>query len=215
MVRRLVLMTVFVAACVHAQISHAVLLPIMSAGSDVVNVGDTFTIPISITGAVDLDAWQFDLSFNQTVLQANSVTEGPFLSSSGTNTTLFISCCIDNGNGTITGISDSLIGVFTGPSGNGDLAYIEFKALMAGISVLTLSNAFVTENNVVLWSGNGDFTLQPGVVCVNGPTNPCAPGGGGNPVPEPSTVALLSLGLGALAFRRRLTKGATHQPGGN
>ena len=37
-------------------------------------VGDTFTIAISITDAVDLTSWQFDLGFNPAIVQANSVT---------------------------------------------------------------------------------------------------------------------------------------------
>ena len=57
---------------------HAV--PTISAPFVTVNVGDTFTIPISITGAVDLQFFQFDLSFTATIVQvtATGVTEDPF-----------------------------------------------------------------------------------------------------------------------------------------
>src|SRR5207302_7797750 len=76
--RRSVLTLAFLSVMVCPALAHAV--PIVTAGSGVVNVGDIFTIPISITAATDLTSWQFDLSFDQTILQANSVTEGPFLS---------------------------------------------------------------------------------------------------------------------------------------
>jgi hypothetical protein len=37
---------------------------------------------------VDLTSWQFDLAFNPIIVQANLVTEGPFMSAFGA--TLFI-----------------------------------------------------------------------------------------------------------------------------
>jgi hypothetical protein len=71
--------------------------PVISAPFVTVGVGNTFTIPIRITGATDLSSWQFDLAFDPTLVRANSVTEGPFLSSSGTQSTLFVPGFIDNG----------------------------------------------------------------------------------------------------------------------
>lgn len=71
----------------------------VTAGSATVNVGDIFSIAISITDAVELTSWQFDLAFTPAIVQANAVTEGPFLSSSGTNLTLFGPGVIDNGAG--------------------------------------------------------------------------------------------------------------------
>ena len=55
--------------------------------STAVNAGDVFTINFNVVDAVDLTSWQFDLAYDPTILQANSVTEGPFLSSTGS--TLF------------------------------------------------------------------------------------------------------------------------------
>src|SRR5205807_9627364 len=131
--------------CLAPRLAHAV--PIVTAASGPVpvlkNVGDIFTLPISIKFAVDLTSWQFSLSFDQTILQANSVTEGPFLSSGGTNITSFGPGVIDNGNGTITLVTDSYDDFTPPPSGNGDLAYIEFKALMVGTSPLHLYHVFL------------------------------------------------------------------------
>ena len=56
-------------------------IPLVSVGSATVNVGDTFTIPVSITDALDLTSFQFDLSFGASILQvtATGVTESTLL----------------------------------------------------------------------------------------------------------------------------------------
>lgn len=171
-------------------ISEAVPTGTVSAGSATVSVGDVFTIPLSITGAVELMSWQFDLSFDSTIVQATSVTEGPFLSSSGTKMTLFAPGVIDNGTGLISLVTDSYVDLPPGPSGAGVLANIEFQALAPGLSPLTLSNAFLD------FSDTG-FQVTPGLVTVLG---------SGPIVPEPTTLALLGLGIGALVLRNRVAR---------
>ena len=79
----------------------------ISAPFVTVGLGDTFTIPISITGAVDFTSWQFDLSFNPIIVQANSVTDGPFMSAFGL--TLFGPGVIDNGTGLISLVTDAYV----------------------------------------------------------------------------------------------------------
>jgi hypothetical protein len=157
-----------------------------------VTVGDTFTIPISITDAVDLISWQFDLSFNALLLQANLVSEGPFMSSFGT--TLFSPGVIDNGTGLISLVTDAYVDLPPNPFGDGVLANVEFTAISAGTSPLTLSNVFLNFDD----SG---FIVANGAVCVNPPgATPCAPPA---QVPEPSTLVLLAAGLAILTSRRR------------
>ena len=160
-------------------------VPTLSAGSATVNVGDTFDVLISITGAVDLTSWQFDLAFNPAIIRANSVTEGPFLSESGTKTTLFSPGVIDNGTGHITLVTDSFVDLPPGPSGSGVIADISFTALALGISPLTLSNVFLND----LDSG---FSITNGQVTVLGTAR----------VPEPATLTLLALGLAAARYVR-------------
>ena len=55
-------------------------IPLVSVRSATVGIGDTFTIPVSITDAVDLTSFQFDLSFGASILQvtATGVTESAF-----------------------------------------------------------------------------------------------------------------------------------------
>lgn len=159
-----------------------------TVGSATVNAGDSFSININVGDAVDLTSWQFDLAFDASILQANSVTEGPFLSSAGT--TFFIPGVIDNTIGLISLVSASFVDLFP-PSGSGVLATIEFSALSAGLSPLTASSVFLSLSD----SG---FSVANGSVCVRGAT--C---GGGNPVPEPSSFALLLLGGFTLWGMRR------------
>ncbi len=85
---------------------------------------------------------------------------------------------------------NSISGLVTGNglTPGGSVLDIELQALTAGISPLTLSNAFLTDNGAPLSSDNGDFLLQNGQVTVT----PA-------PVPEPGTLLLLTLAL-AFAF---------------
>lgn len=157
----------------------------ISAPYQTVGVGDTFIIPISITGATDLTAWQFDLAFNPAIVQANSVDEGTFLSSSGTYQTLFSPGFIDNTAGVISLVTDSYVDFSTPPSGSGDLADISFTALAAGVSPLTFANVFLN------WSDQG-FDISNGQITVNGTAA----------VPEPTTLLLLVIGLVPLGLQR-------------
>ena len=177
----LVLMCLVVAALPIS----AYAVPTLAAGSATVSVGDTFDILISITGAVELTSWQFDLAFNPSIIRANSVTEGPFLSESGTKTTLFSSGVIDNVTGHITLVTDSFVDLPPGPSGSGVIADISFTALAPGISPLTLANVFLND----LDSG---FSITNGQVTVLGTAR----------VPEPATLTLLALGLAAARYVR-------------
>ena len=186
-----------VVAATAVLLSGAVSAAVISAGSSVVNAGDTFVIPISISGAGEITSWQFDLSFDPLLLQANSVTEGPFLSDAGL--TLFIPGFIDNANGLISGVADAYSDIGPPPSGGGVIAKIEFTALANGLSPLTLSNVFLNG----LDSG---FDLANGAVCVGGAsfTN-CGT------VPEPGTVVLLAAALLTLAWARR-ARGSLRPP---
>lgn len=152
----------------------------LTVGSATINQGNIFTININVAGAVDLTSWQFDLNYNPLLLQANVVTEGPFLASGGP--TLFgPPVFIDNVNGLISGVTDSLLAL-PGVSGSGVLAMVEFTALQRGPSSLTTSGVFLN------FSDNG-FTVTDGSVCVRGEL--CS---GTNPVPEPGSGALLLFG---------------------
>jgi len=156
--------------------------PIISAPFVTVNAGDTFVIPISIANAADLTSWQFDLAFNPTVVMANSVTEGPFLSDFGA--TLFGSGVVDNAAGLISLVTNSYVDLPPNPNGSGVLVNIEFTALATGVSRLTFSNVFLNGLDQGFSVTNGQITV----------------GGATVSTPEPSTFILLVSGLALLGL---------------
>jgi len=169
-----------VAWCLLLIPASASAVPIVTAGSATVNVGDPFTISISITDAVELTSWQFDLSFDPTILSATAVTDGPFLSESGTKSTVFTAGAIDNSTGQITLVADLLVDLPPGPSGSGVLADIEFHALAPGVLLLTFANVFLDLFDSGFLIRDGEVTVRAAVA-----------------VPQPSMLTLVSVGLGA------------------
>ncbi len=156
---------------------------IVIAGSDVVAIGDTFDVPVSVSGVSDLYAFQFDLSYDPTVLQLLSINEGSFLPSAGS--TLFIPATIDNTAGAATSTADTLIGTIPGASGEGDLAIFDFKAISVGNSALTLSNVTLLDSSI----NNIAFTTTNGQVVSE--------------VPEPNILPMLGLVLASASLAAR------------
>jgi PEP-CTERM motif len=162
--------------------------PVISTGSSIDLGGGVFVVPIEITGAVELTAWQFDLSFNPSAVQIDvgctpdtycdlfngPVTEGPFFTSLALFPTLFVPGFIDNFLGQLVGAAGFWQDPPPGPSGDGILAYIQFITVSPDVS--------------------------PNITVENPSTQ--------SSVPEPATLALFTTGLGLLgARRRRLPRG--------
>lgn len=155
-----------------------------------VNVGDMFVLDLRITGASDLFAWQMDLGFTPAgLLNASPATDGDFLGVGQT----FDGGIVDNGAGTITTLFSSLSGA-SGVSGDGILAHISFQAINGGSVTLALSNVMLIDSNFDTISFSWPDDALNAVVNIAG--------GGGNNVPEPSTLALVGLAL-AVSFRAR------------
>ena len=170
-------------------------VPNLSVGSANVNVGETFTIPITVSGASNLMAFQFDLSYDGAFLTALSFTDA--------GTAFDLAATAGGGSltgitgfffpGLLSGVADSMSGAFTGLSGSGVVTQVQFRALASGIIPLNVSNVFL------------DFSpagFINGQVCVNG-ARACDQGG---TVPEPGMVALLGLGFLALQLGRRFNR---------
>ena len=98
-------------------------------------VGSTIQINIEISNVKDLWAWDIaNLTFNPTVLNLTSVTEGPFLKQAGQDLFIWTSdSAIAFSKGFIPDISDTLLS-FTGESGSGVLATLTFQVLSLGTS---------------------------------------------------------------------------------
>jgi general secretion pathway protein D len=97
---------------------------LINPGSSTTTIAGTVDITVRVEDADDLYAYQFDLSFDPTVLSATSVGEGAFLPSGGS--TFFLPGTIDNVAGTVTLTAGSLQGAVPGVTGSGVLALLQF-----------------------------------------------------------------------------------------
>jgi hypothetical protein len=159
---------------------------LVAPGSETAVVGSTFTVPVNISSVSDLYDYEFDLSFDPSILQLTGVTEGPFLPSGGT--TFFFPGFTTNAAGTVTFVVDTLIGPIPGVSGAGVLANLQFQAISTGTSALTLSSVILQDS-----LGNDiPFTTAAGSVI--------------SAVPEPAVLWPVGALLCTLvALRRRAT----------
>jgi len=153
--------------------------------------GSNFTVDVDISGVTDLYDFQFDLSFDATILQVTNISEGAFLPGSGA--TFFLPGFIDNSSGNITFNADTLETAISGANGSGTLIEFSFAATSVGTSFLNL-------DNIILQNSQGDLissSTTNGSVTVTSVTVP---------TPEPGTFAFLVVGFLAIfafgLFRR-------------
>ena len=163
----------------------AAILSVSPASSDA-EEGQSFVIEVTIDDVTDLYAFQFDVAFDSSVLQADDILEGAFLGTGGA--TFFIPGSIDNALGVITFTANSLLGPDPGVTGNGTLATLVFTALSAGTSGIDISNVILLDSSLVdieTSTAGGSVDVRPGTV------------------PEPGTLTLLAVGATLLRRRRR------------
>jgi hypothetical protein len=181
---------------------------IFVTGPSIVHNGQTTTSPVT-----DLASFQFDLAFNcavsggnstscapgASVLNAVSVSEGPFLPNGGANPTFFEPGTINNTTGEISLIGD--VGL-SGVTGSGTLVDVTFLALTSG----TTNIAILANSDLQLY----DSSFNPIVVDNSVTTSPTMQTFPTNQflaasvtiAPEPPSVQLMLLGgiMGLLAL---------------
>jgi hypothetical protein len=106
-------------------------------------VGQDFSINVSISGVVDLYGWQLQLSWNETILDVLNATEGPFLKSGGNNPYFAAPKIYENGS---VLLYCSRVGNVLGVNGSGVLATIRFHVVESGICDLHLYGAMLVNS---------------------------------------------------------------------
>jgi len=136
-----------------------------------VGTGATFFVDIDVDPDTAIAGMQCYLSFDPSLLTANSVAEGDLLSQGGAST-FFMAGTIDNVAGTIAGVAGAIITPGQTVSSPGTFATIMFTAKMAtGTSALTLSTVIVgnvlgqpvaitvTDGEVVVGGAPEEYTI--------------------------------------------------------
>ena len=95
---------------------------------------DQFLLPVEITGAAGLQSWQFDLVFDNTVVQEVDPLDGTsgiygaeFAPGDASSLSFILGGFPLNGLGLVDDVAGSYPSLLTGPSGDGVLAYILFQ----------------------------------------------------------------------------------------
>jgi len=126
--------------------------------------GSLVTVDVSISSVTNLYGYQFDLTFNPSILQAVSSSEGSFLSKDG-SATFFIPGTNDNVGGTVAATADTLLTAVNGVGGAGELVVITFDAIGSGTSAINIANEILLDSNLNIISD----TTTGGSVTVNSP----------------------------------------------
>jgi len=125
-----------------------------------VSVGEAFTVSVMIDNADDLGGFEFDLTYNGTIVAVDSVTLGDFLGSTG-RTVGSVGPIIDNQAGRVSFGAWSLPGE-PGPGGTGELAVISLTAQGEGQSNLDLQDVQVMDTAI----NPQEATAEDGTVVV-------------------------------------------------
>ncbi|HDN65837.1 MAG TPA: hypothetical protein ENF23_06055 [Methanosarcinales archaeon] len=136
------------------------------------SVGDTFTIDIIVDSAgSEVYGAQYELYFDNTVLNATSQAQGTFLSQDGENTNVPADL-INNTLGKIV-YGEHKIGQVLGVTGSGVLASITFETVKSGTSALTLSYVMLmdsTTKELAITVSSGTCTVtEPGATPLTMP----------------------------------------------
>jgi len=131
----------------------------------------TVTVDINIENAVDLGGYLFTVTWDDTILDFVSVSDGLFLGSTG-RAVVCAPVTLLPGSATFTCTS---IGTDAGPSGAGTIATVQFVTLADGKTLIVLADAKMKTTSDVLF----DIVKQDGSVTVASPTPTSTP----TPVP--------------------------------
>jgi len=139
-------------ATISTQASETTIVQITSS-SQTVSAGQTFTVNVSCTPGQPIKSFELKVSFNPSLLQANSVIEGNIFHG---YTTFFNAGIISNVAGTIINIYDLIIGpdLISSP---GSFVIISFTAKSrSGTSIIHLYDVGITDESGYITSSASD-----------------------------------------------------------
>ena len=114
----------------------------------VVPIGQEFTVNITVGSennpAYNVTSDGISFEFNPAVLQVVSVTNGPYLASSGYST-FPMPPTIDNVNGKVTNAAESIFGGNVAPTGTGVIWLVTFNATDVGFSHVNFTEVWLAE----------------------------------------------------------------------
>jgi hypothetical protein len=155
--------------------------PIMAAGSTIITVSvptksisleTQFTVNILVQPNSPIVGAQFNLSFNPSLVNVNSITEGNLFKQNGANT-YFMPGTINNDTGLVTGVACVALGNDQSVSNSGIFAVITMTAgTNTGTATLNLSNVIVGDIN---GQSLGVTVVNNQVIIGNGSTTTTTP----------------------------------------
>lgn len=105
------------------------------------SIGENFTVYVNVSNVVDLYGWEFKLSWNTSMLNLTSVSEGSFLKNYGET---FMTKEVEENN---VHILCTLMGNVSGANGNGVLASLKFHINNPGNSMLQLYDVILLNSD--------------------------------------------------------------------
>ncbi len=109
-----------------------------------VPLGEIFEINVSLDNTPDLYSFQFDLSYDPTVLEYDGYTLGPFLGSDGAS--VFPVAPDTSTPGLLDNFAATRMGATAGVGGGGVLATFRFNATTEGVSNFDFSNSLLYDS---------------------------------------------------------------------
>ena len=128
--------SVLISRSTSANVTTSLGLNPPSISGQSLGIGGAFTVTASISDVTNLWGWSLGLSWDPSVLQMTSFSEGSFLTSAGQ--TSLTASPIDNSNGVIPNINDVLT-LQNSASGSGNLVSFTFQILGYGSSHIDLA----------------------------------------------------------------------------